>query len=74
MKTFKQAFGYQGELSNPDRSTDQGIVSYLVWNLKDSHGARAGQGVYIWKIEFIFPDKATKEIQYVRTGLLRVKP
>jgi hypothetical protein len=70
VKLFRQAFGYQGELTNGARRTNKGLVSYLVWDLKDSKGQKAGQGVYIWKVLFAF-ENGKQEIQYTRTGVMR---
>lgn len=70
MKSFVQAFGYQGELNNGARVATKGLVSYLVWDLKDSKNRKAGQGVYIWKVVFRF-ENGKQEIQYTRTGLMR---
>lgn len=70
VKTFKQAFGYQGELNNQNRITKKGLVSYLVWDLKDQHGQKAAQGVFIWKVVFQFENNK-EEIQYTRTGVIR---
>lgn len=70
MKSFIQAFGYQGELNNGARVATKGLVSYLVWDLKDSKNRKAGQGVYIWKVIFRF-ENGKQEIQYTRTGLMR---
>ena len=42
----------------------------LVWDLKDDHGRKAGQGVYIWKVLFTF-DSGKQEVQYTRTGVMR---
>jgi hypothetical protein len=68
---FKQAFGYHGELNNRFRiALGKGVVSYLVWNLLDKHGRKAGQGVYVWKVLFTFDD-GKQEVQYTRTGLMR---
>ena len=70
IKQFRQAFGYQGELTNGERRTNKGLVSYLVWDLKDSKGQKAGQGVYIWKVTFAF-ENGNQEVQYTRTGVMR---
>jgi hypothetical protein len=67
---FKQAFGYHGELNNRLRIAPKGQISYLVWNLKDKYGHKAGQGVYVWKVLFTF-DSGKQEVQYTRTGLVR---
>ena len=65
-----QAFGYQGELGNVARVVPKGLVSYLVWDQKDMDGQLAGQGVYVWKVAFIF-ENGKQEIQYTRTGIMR---
>lgn len=70
LKRFKQPFGYNGELNNRFRIAPKGEVSYLVWDLKDDHGRKAGQGVYIWKVLFTF-DSGKQEVQYTRTGVMR---
>jgi hypothetical protein len=70
MKSFRQAFGYRGELNNGARVVSKGLVSYLVWDMKDSKNQKAGQGVYIWKVLFSF-ENGKQEIQYTRTGVMR---
>lgn len=70
VRRFRQAFGYRGELRNPYRSSDKGMLSFLVWDMKDQAGAPAAQGAYIWKIHFTFAD-GKQENQFVRTGILR---
>jgi Mg-chelatase subunit ChlD len=70
VKSFSQAFGYEGELNNRARITNKGLVSYLVWDLKDSKGQKAGQGVFIWKVKFRFENNK-EEIQYTKTGVMR---
>lgn len=82
MRSFTQYFGFQNEMTNPTRSIPgKGWASYIVWDLHDSKGRLAGQGVYIWKITFQFwsklPDNTLtassqkQEIRYVRTGVMR---
>ncbi len=73
MESFTQDFGYQGELKNSARTAPGGWYSYLVWDEKDAHGQLAGQGVYIWKVVFYFPDTKGQEVYYTRTGLVRGK-
>lgn len=68
--SFKQAFGYRGELDNRDRFANKGMVSYLVWNLNNPIGPRPGQGVYVWKVVFRFKT-GKQEIRYTRTGVMR---
>ncbi len=70
VKTFSQAFGYMGELNNQERAAKRGMVSYLVWDLKNNKGQKAGQGVYVWKVVFRFKN-GKQEIRYTRTGLMR---
>ena len=67
-----QAFGGRGELQNINRAVNKGIVSYLIWDLKDSQGQLAGNGVYVWKVTFMFKG-GKQEVQYTRTGLMRKK-
>jgi hypothetical protein len=68
--SFGQSFGYKGELDNAARLEPQGYRSYLVWDGRDAKGRLAGQGVVIWKIDFILDDGA-RTTKTVRTGLLR---
>jgi hypothetical protein len=72
VKSFSQAFGYRGELANVKRraKNGKGLVSFLVWDLKDAQGSRAANGAYIWKIQFRFKT-GKQEVRYVRTGLAR---
>ncbi len=70
VRKFNQAFGYHGEMNNRTRIASRGQVSYLVWDLRDFRGQKAGQGVYIWKVLFTFENQK-QEVQYTKTGLLR---
>ncbi|MDB5105041.1 MAG: hypothetical protein JWP91_2730, partial [Fibrobacteres bacterium] len=54
------------------RVVPKGLVSYLVWDMKDAHGQLAGQGVYVWKVQFQFKG-GKQEVQYTKTGVLRMK-
>jgi hypothetical protein len=72
LRRFKQAFGFNGELNNGNRIVPRGLVSYLVWDMKDRRGQKAGQGVYVWKVYFSF-ENGKQEIQYTRTGVVRRK-
>jgi hypothetical protein len=65
-----QAFGFRGELQNTDRIVPKGRVGYLVWDQRDSKGQLAGNGVYVWKVQFQFKG-GKQEVQYTRTGILR---
>jgi hypothetical protein len=69
-RRMRQAFGFNGELNNRNRISNRGLVSYLVWDLKDQTGQKAGQGVYVWKAVFRF-ENGKQEVQYTRTGLIR---
>jgi hypothetical protein len=70
VKSFQQAFGYRGELNNQERAAKRGLVSYLVWDLKNHKGSKAGQGVYVWKVVFHFKT-GKQEIRYTKTGVMR---
>lgn len=70
VRSFVQAFGFWGEEKNPWRATDKGLRSFIVWDLKDKNGQMAGQGVYVWKVNFSFSDKKS-EVMYTRTGVMR---
>ncbi len=70
VKTFSQSFGYKGELENAARLEPLGYKSFLVWDGRDMSGNLAGQGVYIWRVDFTLDDGTTHS-RTVRTGLLR---
>jgi hypothetical protein len=70
VKSFGQSFGYKGELENASRLEPLGYKSFLVWDGRDKGGHLAGQGVYIWIIDFTLADGSTHS-KTVRTGLLR---
>ena len=65
-----QVFGGMGELQNQARVVPKGLVSYLIWDMKDAKGQQAGQGVYVWKVQFEFKG-GKQEVQYTKTGVLR---
>jgi fibro-slime domain-containing protein len=65
-----QSFGYRGEMGNIRRVVPKGLVSWLIWDGKDTRGQLAGQGVYIWKVVFTF-ETGKQEIEYTRTGIIR---
>jgi hypothetical protein len=69
----RQQFGACGELDNLERSVAGKKRSYLVWNTRDRDGARAGNGVYVWRISFHAEKDGIRGIQtvLVRTGFLR---
>lgn len=72
VRSSVQAFGHNGELRNRFRTQTSGQVSFLVWDMKDSHGVLVGQGVYVWKVNFTFLEANKKsEVRYTRTGVLR---
>jgi hypothetical protein len=69
--TFRQSFGYRGEMNNVlQRKVPGGWLSFLAWNLKDSRGLKVGNGVYVWKVVFSFKT-GKQEIRYIRTGVTR---
>jgi hypothetical protein len=70
VRKLRQAFGFHGELNNRDRISNRGMVSYLVWDLRDFKGQKAGQGVYIWKALFHF-ETGKQDIEYTKTGVVR---
>lgn len=72
VRTMTQAFGRNGELRNNDRIVNDGQVSFLVWDMKDSRGSMVGQGVYVWKVNFTFQETNKKsEVRFTKTGVLR---
>ena len=74
VRYMEQAFGLNGEDKNPWRVANGkgGQVSFLVWDLKDKDGQLAGQGVYVWKVNFIFIEKNKKsEVMLTKTGVMR---
>jgi AraC-like DNA-binding protein len=73
VRHFRQAFGYLGEFSNPERSAPKGFKSYLIWDLHDNKGRLVGQGAYIWKTNFVFEDRSQK-IKFTRMGVVRQNP
>nr|MDQ3003586.1 VWA domain-containing protein [Fibrobacterota bacterium] len=70
VRKLRQKFGFNGELNNRERISNRGLVSYLVWDLKDYKGQKAGQGVFIWKALFRFENNK-EEVRYTRTGVMR---
>jgi hypothetical protein len=74
VRYMEQAYGFNGEDKNPWRAMDKGQVSFLVWDMKDELGKQVGQGVFVWKVNFMFIEKNKKsEVMYTRTGVLRKK-
>jgi hypothetical protein len=72
VRYMEQAYGMNGEDKNPYRATDKGQLSFLVWDLKDKNGQMAGQGVYVWKVNFMFVEKNKKtEVRFTKTGVMR---
>jgi fibro-slime domain-containing protein len=70
MAKSTQVFGGRGELLNQARVVPGGHLSYLYWDTRDSKGQLAGQGVYVWKVQFEFKG-GKQEVQYTKTGMLR---
>ena len=72
VRYMEQSYGMNGEDKNPWRASEKGQLSFLVWDLKDKDGQLAGQGVYVWKVNFNFIEKNTKsEVRFTRTGVMR---
>jgi hypothetical protein len=72
VRYMEQAYGFNGEDKNPWRATDKGQVSFLVWDMLDANKNRVGQGVYVWKVSFVFLEKGKKsEVMYTKTGVVR---
>ncbi|MDB5048553.1 MAG: hypothetical protein JWO30_1624 [Fibrobacteres bacterium] len=72
VRAMNQSFGTNGELLNTNRTTINGQASFLVWDMKDADHNLVGQGVYVWKVSFLFLEKTKKsEIMYTRTGVVR---
>ena len=69
---FKQDFGYNGEMDDPNRSNpgDPSKLGFLYWNEKSDKGRKVGTGIYIWKIFFKFED-GHKEARTIKTGVYR---
>jgi hypothetical protein len=69
----RQQFGACGELDNINRTAAGKKRSYLVWNVRDTQGARVGNGVYIWRVNFLSESEGRKSLQkvFVKTGFLR---
>jgi hypothetical protein len=70
VKSWRQKFGFNGELRNTYRITDKGVRSFLVWDRKDHEGQKAGQGVFIWKVHFELEENK-QELRITRTGVVR---
>jgi hypothetical protein len=70
VRSWKQKFGFDGELRNSYRITDKGVRSFLVWDRKDTEGQKAGQGVYVWKVHFELEENK-QELRITRTGVVR---
>ncbi|MFC1585676.1 chitobiase/beta-hexosaminidase C-terminal domain-containing protein [Fibrobacterota bacterium] len=70
-----QGFGNCGELENPVRrnTSQEGVVSFLIWNQKDNKGAFVGSGVYVWVVTYVSPGKPDQEAIY-RQGIARSTP
>ena len=69
---FKQKFGYEGEMDQPNRHypEDHSKIGFLPWNERSEKGRRVGSGIYIWKIFFKFED-GHKETRTVKAGIFR---
>ncbi|MCQ2101685.1 MAG: VWA domain-containing protein [Fibrobacter sp.] len=70
--SFKQKFGYNGEMENPihhNKKIDT-RTGFLSWNQRTADDRKVGSGIYIWKINFTFAD-GHKETRSIRTGIRR---
>ena len=69
---FKQKFGYNGEMDDPNRSNPGELakLGFLYWDERSDKGRKVGNGIYIWKIFFQFED-GHKEIRIIKTGVYR---
>jgi hypothetical protein len=61
IRTLDQEFGYQGEFENRQSPAPKGLLSYLVWDMKDAAGRDAPDGVYLWKMRFTYGSGAVKD-------------
>lgn len=70
LRKQEQHFGYCGELGHDMRGITGGNVSYLVWDMKDEKGRKAGQGAYVWKIT-LETEKNSPIVETLITGIMR---
>jgi hypothetical protein len=69
IRTFRQDFGYHGELQNAARTVPTGLASFLAWNEKNQEGHQVPDGVYLWNITMAMPYGKTLYLQ-TETGIL----
>jgi hypothetical protein len=62
-----ESFGLYGELLNPFRASQYGMITFLYWHGKDALGKEVQTGLYRWKISFDFKD-GNGETYEVLTG------
>jgi hypothetical protein len=65
-----QKFGYCGEQENLQRAQPGGLMSFLIWNQKNTEGNFVGSGVYIWKVVYKFENGGGRTETY-RQGIAR---
>ena len=72
--SFKQTFGYDGEMKQKIRGNDENRakIGFIHWNQRSDEGRKVGTGVYIWHIDFKFKDGHT-EFRLLKTGIKRKK-
>ena len=72
--TFKQTFGYDGEMKQKIRGNDvdRSKIGFLYWNQRTNEGRKVGTGVFIWHIDFKFED-GHSEFRLLKTGIKRKK-
>ncbi len=67
---LKDDFGSRGEMEHATRQTQNGVMNYVPWNLRDSSGRKVGSGVYIWHVKIKYFDGSANEYM-VKSGVLR---
>lgn len=72
--SFKQSFGYDGEMKQKIRGNDmdRSKIGFLYWDQRTNEGRKVGTGVFIWHIDFKFNDGHT-EYRLLKTGIKRKK-
>lgn len=72
--TFKQTFGYDGEMKQKIRGNDENRskIGFLYWNQRTNENRKVGTGVFIWHIDFKFED-GHSEFRLLKTGIKRKK-
>ena len=66
-----QRFGQCGELNNPERESDSGTMSWVVWNMTDQQSVPVTNGVYIWKVLFVSETDNEQFTAVFKQGIVR---